>query len=86
VDQDVCVLSSPPWLLAFVLEGVAQGIRPGTRQPQPDDQSRKGITEPFVSTLLSSTFPTHFVTDDSPENVVVDVFVLVFHHFFDDRR
>lgn len=36
VNQDVCVLGGPPWLLAFVLESITQRIRPEVRQPQPD--------------------------------------------------
>lgn len=86
VDQDVSVLGGPSWLLAFVFESVAQRIRPKARQSQLDCQSREGTTEPFISTLLSSSLPAHLLTDNSPENIVVYVFTLFCHHFFDDRR
>ena len=42
VDQNVCVLGGPSWLLAFVLESVAKRIRPGERQLPPDGGRGKG--------------------------------------------
>lgn len=47
---------------------------------------RERTGQPFISTLLSSTFATHLLTDDPPENIVVNVFALFLHHFFDDSR
>ena len=72
---------SPSFLRVLLRESVLGHVK-----FEPIVSRCKGSTEPFVSTLLSSTFPTHLLTDDSPENVVVNVFTLFFHHFFDDRR
>jgi hypothetical protein len=79
VNQDVGILRAPAWFLPFVFDRLAEGIRPMELGECVYWVTRR-MGAPFDPTLLSPSPVGHFFTDDSPEDIVINVFALVDSH------
>lgn len=79
VNQDVGILRAPAWFLTFIFDRLAEGIRP-TELDKRVELPGEERTPPFDPTLLSPSPVAHFLTDNSPEHIVIKVFALVDSH------